>query len=172
MDRVYEAREKYRPEYIKLMFIAESPPCSDDRFFYFEDVKTGDSLFLYIIRAVFPDLEAWETKQIRAKKEELLYRFRDAGYFLEDSVPVSIPKGTKNKEKEKIVLSNQADLMNRIEPYKKNTKFVLLSAMVFKINYSALVANGFNILNDFMLPFPGSGQQTKFKNGIARIDLG
>jgi len=172
MDRVKEAREKYRPEYIKLMFIAEAPPCSDDRFFYFEDVKTGDSLFLYIIRAVFPDLEAWETKQIRAKKEELLYRFRDAGYFLEDSVPVSIPKGTKNKEKESIVLSNQADLISRIEPYKKHTKFVLLSAMVFKINYATLVKKDFNILNDFMLPFPGSGQQTKFKNGIAKIDLG
>lgn len=171
MDKVLEAREKYRPEYIKLMFIAEAPPCSDDRFFYFEDVRTGDSLFLHIIRAVFSDLETWETKLIRAKKEELLYRFRDAGYFLEDSVPVSIPKGTKNKEKENIVFQNQSNLIDRIEPYKKSAKFVLLSAIAFKINHSALVENGFNILNDFMLPFPGSGQQTKFKQGIANIDL-
>jgi hypothetical protein len=171
MDRVTIAREKYRPDYIKLMFIAEAPPCSDDRFFYFEDVTKGDSLFLHIIRAVFPDLENWETKQIRAKKEELLYRFKDAGYFLEDSVSVSIPKGTTTKQKMNIITENQQDLIKRIEAYKKKTKFVLLSATVFKVNYLLLKQAGFNILNEIAIPFPGSGQQGKFKKLIADIDL-
>ncbi len=171
MNKVTIAREKYRPEFIKLMFIAEAPPCSDDRFFYFEDVKKGDSLFLHIIRAVFPDLENWETKQIRAKKEELLYRFKDAGYFLEDSASESIPKGTTTRNKERIITESQQDLRNRIEPYKKHTKFVLLSATVFKVNYLFLKEAGFNILNQVAIPFPGSGQQNKFKKLIADLDL-
>lgn len=171
MNSVYEAREKYRPEHIKLIFIAEAPPCAEDRFFYFEDILSGDSLFLHIIRAVFPDLEDWETKQIRARKEELLYRFMDSGYFLEDSVSHSIPKGTTAKGKELAVKDGQEDLIKRLERYKRTSKFVLLSAIAFRVNYEPLKKLGFNILNDFMLPFPGSGQQTKFKIGISRIDL-
>ncbi len=169
MDRVSKAREKYRPENIKIMFIAEAPPCTSDRFFYFDNVRTGDSLFLHVIRAVFPDLESWETKQIRAKKEELLYRFKEAGYFLEDSSSIAIPKGTKNKER--IIKESLPDLIHRIEPYKENTGFVLITSSVFKANYTALKELGFYILNDTMLPFPGSGQQGKFKEGIKYIDL-
>lgn len=171
MNRVEEAREKYRPQHIKLMFIAEAPPCSDDRFFYFDDVKKGDSLFLHVIRAVFSELENWETKLIRAKKEELLYKFKEAGYFLEDSASKSILQGTSPKEKERILVASQPNLISRIEAYKIHTKFVLLSATVFKANYEGLKNEGFNILNNTAIPFPGSGQQTKFKKLIADIDL-
>ncbi len=169
MNSVLEAREKYRPEEVKLIFLAEAPPCKEGHFFYFEDVPRGDSLFLHIIRAVFPDLESIPTKELRSRKEELLFRFSEAGYFLEDSVAVSIPKGTKNKEK--VVLEHQADLIRRIQQYKETASFVLLSSSVFKSNYQALKNEGFKILNDFMIPFPGSGQQGKFKEGIAKINL-
>lgn len=169
MHKVQEAREKYRPQEVKLLFIAEAPPCREGHFFYFEDVPRGDSLFLHVIRAVFPDLEHLETKEIRARKEEMLYRFAESGCFLEDSVPVAIPKGAKHKEK--IIVEQQSDLIKRIEPYKSTAKLVLLSSAVFKSNYEVLKNEGFHILNDFMLPFPGSGQQSKFKEGMAKIDL-
>ncbi len=169
MNKVQEAREKYRPQEVKLIFLAEAPPCKEGHFFYFEDVPRGDSLFLHIIRAVFPDLEEVPTKELRTRKEELLFRFSESGYFLEDSVAVSIPKGTKNKEK--VVLEHQADLIRRIEQYKDSAKIVLLSSSVFKSNYEALKNEGFHILNDFMIPFPGSGQQGKFKAGVAKLDL-
>lgn len=171
MNKVEEARERYRPEQIRIMFIAEAPPCADDRFFYFENVTKGDSLFLHIIRAVFPELEDWETKQIRAHKEELLYRFMDAGYFLEDSVLESFPKGMSAKNKESGMKQAQGELLKRIEIYKQNTKFVILSAMAFRVNQPFLVGQGFQVLNDMMIPFPGSGQQNKFKAAIAHIDL-
>ncbi len=169
MDKVQQAREKYRPEEVKLIFLAEAPPCKEGHFFYFEDVPKGDSLFLHVIRAVFPDLEDVPTKELRTRKEELLFRFAESGYFLEDSVAVSIPKGTKNKEK--VVAEHQADLIRRITPYKQTARFVLLSSAVFKANYQALKNEGFDILNDFMIPFPGSGQQGKFKAGVAQLDL-
>jgi len=171
MTPVAEAKERYRPQNIKLIFIAEAPPCATDRFFYFEDVQKGDSLFLHIIRAVFPDLEQWETKQIRARKEELLYRFMEEGYFLDHSVPESIPKGTKPKDKVAIIKNEQAGLIKRLEKYKAHAKLVLISANVFSLNYELLNNAGFDILNDFKIPYPGSGQQGKFKDGIAQIDV-
>lgn len=165
------AREKYRPQSIKLMFIAEAPPCTEGQFFYFENVLKGDSLFLHVIRAVFPDLEGMETKELRARKEEMLYRFRDEGYFLEDSVFDVIPKGTSAKDKEKAVVGGQQNLVERITPYKTSTKFILLSALVFRTNYELLKKEGFDILNEQIIPFPGSGQQGKFKQGMASIEI-
>lgn len=165
------AREKYRPGSIKLMFIAEAPPCTEGHFFYFENVPKGDSLFLHVIRAVFPDLQGMETKEIRARKEEMLYRFRDAGYFLEDSVFDVIPKGTSTRDKEKNIIANQQNLITRITPYKTNTKFILLSALVFRSNYELLKNKGFDVLNEQIIPFPGSGQQGKFKEGMKQLDI-
>lgn len=171
MNKVEIAREKYRPKSIKLIFIAEAPPCTDDRFFYFEDVSKGDSLFLHIIRAVFPELEKWETRKIRAHKAELLNRFMEAGYFLEDSVENAIEKGTSARNKEKIIEAEQEHLAERLKAFKKEIPMVLLSAGVFKINHDFLTQKGFTILNDSPIPFPGSGQQGKFKLAIARIDI-
>jgi len=171
MNAIEEARERYRPEHIQMIFIAEAPPCNSDRFFYFENVTKGDSLFLHIIRAVFPDLEGWPTKQIRARKEELLFRFMDSGYFLEHSVRESFPKGTTAKKKEQLMREEQPMLLQRLEKYRNNSKIILISSMAFKMNHDFLVENGFQVLNDFMIPYPGSGQQGKFKTAIADIDL-
>lgn len=132
--KVQIAREKYRPAHVKVLFIAEAPPCSDDRFFYFDDVQTGDSLFLHIIREVFPELQSEDTKSIRSRKEELLYRFMEEGYFLEDSVPFAIPKGTSPAQKIKVIKENQSNLLERISSYRATSKLVLLSATVYKAN--------------------------------------
>jgi len=161
------AREAYRPEKIKVLFLAEASPCSGDRFFYFPDVKTGDNLFLYLIRTVFPDLEDVPVKQLRLQKEELLNRFKTAGYFLEDSVQEPIPKGTSPAKKIKIIENNQQELLQILKSY-KNIPLFLLSSTVFKANYKFLKDNGFNIVNDMPIPFPGSGQQNNFKMAMEK----
>jgi hypothetical protein len=39
MNRFDKARQKYKPEHIKLLFIAEAPPkLESERFFYYENV--------------------------------------------------------------------------------------------------------------------------------------
>lgn len=168
-QKVYDAREKYRPEKVSVLFIAEAPPCTEGQFFYFEDVPKHDNLFLYLIRAVFPDLDKMAVKDLRAKKVELLERFKNSGSFLEDSVALAIPKGTTASKKEKIIKENQEDLVERIKQY-KDAAVVILSSGVFKCNYEFLKKD-FTILNETPIPFPGSGQQNKFKEGIAKLAL-
>lgn len=169
-DKIILAREKYRPEQVNVVFIAEAPPCTEGQFFYFENVQKHDNLFLYLVRAVFPDLNQFDVKQLRAMKPELLIRFKNAGYFLEDSVLESIPKGSTNSVKEKLIRSNQQALISRLESY-KNSAIVLLSSLVFKCNYEILNQHGFTILNHSPIPFPGNGQQNKFKEEIAKLAL-
>lgn len=171
MMTVREAREQFRPEQVKVLFIAEAPPCAPDRFFYFTEVDRGDSLFLYVIRTVFPDLEGTPTKQLRAMKEELLYRFQEEGYYLEDSLSLPLVKGTTSSQKLKAIINEQEELDHRIKQYKETTKVVLLSSTVFKANYEYLKGLGYQVLHDSAIPFPGSGQQTRFKEEIAKIDL-
>jgi len=166
---INSAREKYRPEKVAVLFIAEAPPCTEGQFFYFEDVPKHDNLFLYLIRAVFPDLNDIAVKDLRTQKPQLLERFKAAGYFLEDSVAVSIPKGTTVAKKEKLIKENQQDLLRRIENYKESA-VVLLSSSVFKTNFDFLKEH-FTILNEAAIPFPGSGQQNKFKTAIEKLAL-
>jgi hypothetical protein len=47
-----EAAERYRPEPVDLLVVAEAPPGAQDRYFYFEDVMEQDSLFRYVARGV------------------------------------------------------------------------------------------------------------------------
>jgi hypothetical protein len=168
---VNEAREQFRPEEVKVLFIAEAPRCADDRFFYFTQVNKGDSLFLYVIRTVFTDLEGIPTKKLRKKKEELLYRFQEEGYYLEYSLFIPLPKGTTSGQKLKCIIEGQEELNEKIMRYKSSAKVVLLSSTVFRANYSYLKDLGYEILNVTAIPFPGSGQQTRYKQEIAKIDL-
>jgi len=167
---VKEAREQFRTKTVNVLFIAEAPPCTEDRFFYFPDMTKGDSLFLHIIRAVYPELNEIPTKELRGMKEELLYRFQEDGYFLEDSCEYPLPKGCTSGQKLYAIIANQESLLLRIAPY-KNSKVVLLSATVFKANDEFLKAHGFNVLNTEAIPFPGSGQQNNFKRAISKIEL-
>lgn len=167
---VSEAREQFRPNQVKVLFIAEAPPCAPDRFFYFTDVRKGDSLFLHLIREVFPDLKNETAIQLRNRKEELLYRFQEEVFYLEDSLQHPFPKGINASQKLKFIIEGQDRLNTRLLAF-KSTKLVLLSSTVFKANYGYLSELGYTILNESAIPFPGSGQQTNFKNAFHKIDV-
>ncbi len=171
MSRISEAREKYRPENIKLMFIAEAPPSAEERFFYYEDLTKGDSLFLYVIRSVFPDLKNESVPLLRAKKAELLKRFMLEGYFLEDAVAFPILQGTRSRDKISTIERSFTSLNKRIEKYKDTTKMVLISSTVFSAINSKMKYREYYVLNKTAIPFPGSGQQKRFEEEIAKIEL-
>ncbi len=170
LQEVKIQREKYRPEEVRYLFIAEAPPCTEGQFFYFENLTKGDALFLYTIRAVFPDLAEVPVKELRQRKEELLFRFKESGLFLEDAHAGMIPKGTTTAQKRQLLQGSQNDLIQRITPY-KNSKIILLSALVYNTLAEVLRQASFDVVNTEMIPFPGSGQQTKFKEGIQKLNI-
>jgi len=57
LKQLESARQKYLPNNIKAIIIAEAAPDSIDRFFYYEDVRTADYLFLGIIGVLYPDVK-------------------------------------------------------------------------------------------------------------------
>ena len=131
----------------------------------------GDSLFLYIIKAVFPDVADMPVFMIRAQKAELLERFKNEGYFLEDAVAFPIPQGTRSREKISKIENGISSLNKRIEPYKSSAKFVLISTTVYSAINGIMNFKGYKVLNKEAIPFPGSGQQKRFVEAINKINL-
>lgn len=76
------AAERYRPDQIRLLLVAQAPPDADDRYFYFPDVATQDSLFRSVAQAILPNCEP-----TRSNKASFLAQLRDRGVFLIDLKP-------------------------------------------------------------------------------------
>ena len=150
---VEEAREHYKPDKIKYLLIAEAPPDSVERFFYYTDVKIFDWLFLGVMEALYPS-EKKEYLQQRGKselrgrselKEKLLLKFKADGFYLED-------------------LSNTIDdLVKKIKRLStEETKIILIKVNVYDKAFSLLKGHNFNVI-DKRIDFPASGGQIKFQ---------
>ena len=71
-------RAQYKPEPIELLLVAEAPPSSLDRYFYFEDVRDQDSLLRHVVRAILA------IEPLRSEKASELQWLADRGVFLID----------------------------------------------------------------------------------------
>ena len=65
---------------MRVLFVAEAPPASLDRYFYFAGVSRHDSLWACTMRALYPDFG--ETRHERSRKAEWLQRFSADGCWL------------------------------------------------------------------------------------------
>lgn len=169
MNRFAEAREKYRPDKVKLLFITEAPPPEErNRYFYFERVPRGDSLFLEMMKVLFAEeVAAFETvKSLRAEKYYFLERFQEEGFFLMHGHDSPLPNTTATA-RSKVYRNNVPDLVSKIVTVASpNVPLVLLSAVVFQGIYEPLKSSGFQIIHDEMIEFPNSGQQLNFRRKL------
>lgn len=103
MSKVSDARLKYKPQKIKILFVAEAPPKeTSDRFFYYEVVAKGDSLFLEMMKVLYPK-DFTVAKVVRLQKKIFLDKFKEDGYYLIDSTdtPMEHKSLTYKKKKSK-----------------------------------------------------------------------
>ncbi|MEM9671553.1 MAG: hypothetical protein ACFB15_23775 [Cyclobacteriaceae bacterium] len=169
MTKFAEAREKYRPDNIKLLFISEAPPPEErNRYFYFEQVPRGDSLFLEMMKVLFAEeVAAFETvKQLRSEKSYFLERFQEEGFFLVSGHDSPLPNTTATA-RSKVYRNNVPNLIKKIIMIASpNVPIVLISAVVFQGIYEPLKISGFQIIHDELIEFPNSGQQLNFRRKL------
>jgi hypothetical protein len=138
---------KYRPEVVDLLLIAEAPPSSLDRYFYFEDVSDHDSLFRHVVRAVLA------IEPSRSEKASELRRLADRGVFLIDLKPEPKESGDALELYVPDLFARAAALIPR--------QIITIKANVCDLTQPALRAAGLDVV-DQRVPFPGSGQQRRF----------
>lgn len=172
MNRFEAARQKYKPERIKYLFVAETPPKStSDRFFYFENVSTQDSLFLETMKCLYPNQTGeMGITTIRTNKGLFLDRFKNDGFYLIDSIDEPFEARYSSSQKVRLIQSAQSLLLDKIRKLcDKNTKVILIAATVFKANYDFLISHQINVINRESIDFPGSGGQKKFRVKLKQI---
>lgn len=160
LKEVYaSASNRYKPRHIKLLFLTEAPPNSLERYFYFEEVKTHDSLFLEIMGVLYPEQKKRYLASGREVdlKKDLLENFKEDGYWLMNLS--ELPLGLMQRPPE----SYLPLLLERLKKHiTKKTPIVLIKTNIYDLCYPVLMANGYNA-NIERIPFPGSGQQGVFR---------
>lgn len=157
LSKLEKARLKYKPEIIKLLLIAEAAPDSFERFFYYENVKEKDFLFLAISEYFYPTLKEnyLSSKRNEKIKEEILKNFQKDGIYLIDlyDLPISVNYQTEDEAVKK-TLETVKSLVN------EETKIITIKANVYNSLFRKLKAyNHF----DVKIPFPSSGQKRNFR---------
>jgi hypothetical protein len=169
MNTYEQARQKYLPDKIRVLFIAEAPPENVERFFYYENVKDHDVLFVNLVRTLYPEYQAehgGEVSDIRDNKSVILERFKKDGYFLIDAMPEPISLELSSREREKMITFHQQAILENIKKLKPEVGVVLVKSTVYNGLCTYLVNQGVPILNNSSVPFPSHGHSGEFRRRI------
>ncbi|MFL6240961.1 MAG: hypothetical protein ACJ735_15880 [Actinomycetes bacterium] len=149
-----EASERYRPARIGTLLVAEAPPTALDRFFYFEDVQTQDSLFRHVAEAVLSEKPSRD-------KAPYLDELKERGWFLihvaED------PIGSRREQIPPLV----PDLIQRCRELAPD-RIVIIGAPIYDLVFTAM-RDALLPVVDARIAYPGSGQQNRFKDLFSEI---
>lgn len=163
------AREKYRPERVKVLFISESPTSRmiDGRYvyFYFPGVPAKSHwLYRYTMEAVYGSVD------LSRPREEYLQRFCDDGYYLLDAARCPVNDHSKQSKKNAIKSCSSLYLLPEIKQLQPSA-ILLIKANVYRMLRQWLVDEGFRVLNDRFIPFPSNGWQRNSRRGKGYVDL-
>lgn len=170
-NKLGKSQLKYQPEHVKLLFIAEAPPEDITRYFYYEDVKTNDALFLNIVRVIYPEFQ--EVDHIRKNKRALLSQLKDGGYYLIDALPEPVTLKLSSSQRKKLISQNKEILIKEVKKLlvkNPRMKVILVKSTVYDALNGDFLQNEIPVLNnDIKLPFPSQGHCTDFRTRLTRL---
>ncbi len=159
-SQLEEARLKYKPENVKYLLVAEAPPNSLDRFFYYENVREHDYLFLGVSQALYPGIKEKFLLSRRSSeiKSSILQKLKNEGFYLLDlsELPISILNSDLQSQLPYLV-------EKMISVTNKDTQIILIKANVYDIAFNFLNQKFENLINQ-RITFPGQGGQRKFQD--------
>jgi hypothetical protein len=153
MEPVEVTRAHYRPDRITTLFVGESAPASGAFFYY------GDS-------AMLRHMQRATEAVLGVGSGDFLDRFKAWGWFLDDLVLTPVDR-LPSAERKAQCLNAQASLADRIAVYQP-AAIVTLLLSIKGIVQAAAIAAGSSAAR-YAVPFPGMGQQTRFRDEMARI---
>jgi hypothetical protein len=161
------ARNKYKPNKVKTLLIAESPPSSGG-YFYSEEAIGKDHLFRETMKA----FELWPIERPMRKgcnKKPMLRQFRSLGVFLIDTCELPVDK-LPSRQRRISTLRGALTLPRRVRELDPD-RILIVKKTVFKPARQVLSEAGFRdrVLNTRPLPFPSHGNQRKFRKIMRRL---
>lgn len=165
MARYDELRALYRPDEVRVLLVAESPPDPGEgplRFFYDSTLVTGgDNLYRGVAEAVYGNEPAVDVND----KVAVLRCLQRDGFWLIDAVQHSINK-LKRPARRDAIRSAAPELVARIQTLAPTRGVVICHGGVFDEVAPLLPAEGVHLLHDAMLPFPMAGGRKPIIRGL------
>lgn len=162
-----ERRARWRPDRVRLLLVAESAPDdggdpADRRFFYDTRLTGHDGLFREVVRVLYdnPALVSGADAKV-----PWLARLQRDGVFLIDLATVPVNYHAPGLRASTLAASVQATVASAValEP----NGVVLIKKNVFDLLHEPLTTAGLRVLHHHAVPFPGSGQQKRFREAFA-----
>ena len=179
-----KASRKYRPQAIKVLFIAEAPPALRfERFFYFVRVNEADTLFLEMMKGPLSEVDTgfveyrdsrkpeFDAKRVRLQKAELLQKFKRDGFYLIDASEQPMPEDADTTAKKHIIRSSLPELRTKARELSSegDTPVILIGAPTYSVCAETLRKDGLYVLNEEMINSPARGGQKLFRRKLGVV---
>lgn len=171
--QIEQARRKYLPEKVTMLLVGEAPPDALDRFFYYENVKEKDYLFIGVMEVLESKdvINRYKILRLEKEKKQMLENFQSKGYYLMDLS--SVPAGIELPESHVDEFLSELKQLETDGHIDKETPIILIKVNVYDCLYWRLIGEGYNVVNE-RIPFPSSGQQrnfaVKFRRAIESVN--
>lgn len=169
-----KVRQRYKPERIKVLLVAESPPPDDfaggSRHFYRSEPGVDDRLFVNTIKALYPETMDQTEEQIEKEKEQWLQRFKSDGFYMTETLEKSLAHAVKKPERRKLIQEALPRLIERLkELCDSDTRIILIKSNPFDIAAEPLREAGFNVLNQALVDYPGHYNQEAYRKKLTAL---
>lgn len=175
MSTYNDVRRQYKPQHIKILLIAESPPPASDvqssrQFYYTDRVRKDDRLFANTIRALYPEAAETPEPELEARKEQWLRRFQQDGWYMIEALEDSQEHEVTKKQRQERIQASLSRLLERVHDLAApDTKIILIKSNVFDVAAGPLRAAGFTVLNTELVDYPGRFNQRAYRKKIATL---
>lgn len=176
MSEYEEIRQKYRPQQIKVLLIAESPPpgpsIGGSRHFYRTDRNRGadDRLFLKTVQGKYPEAADKPVDELEKEKEQWLRRLQQDGWYLIEALEESQKHQVKKPERQRKIKEALPRLIERVrELAYKDTKIITIKSNVFDVAAPALREAGFSVINEKNVDYPGVFNAEAYRTKLAAL---
>ena len=170
-----DVRRQYKPEHVKYLLIAESPPPaphiqSSRQFYYADRIRKDDRLFTNTIRAVYPETAETPETELEEHKETWLRKFQDDGWYMIEALEESQVHEVTKKERQARIKAAAPRLLERVKAIASpDTKIVLIKSNVFDMAAGPLKEAGFRVLNKELVDYPGHFNQKAYREKLAAL---
>ena len=175
MESYEKAREKYKPEHIRYLLIAESPPPaasiqSSRQFYYTDRIRKDDRLFINTVRALYPETIETPEPELEAQKEALLHRLQQDGIYMIEALESSQEHEVTKKQRRERISKTLPQLLERVKKLAaQDTKLILIKSNVYDEAAEPLRAAGFTVLNTGLVDYPGRFNQRAYREKLANL---
>jgi hypothetical protein len=175
MDSYEKIRRRYKPDRVKVLLIAESPPPKADvqssrQFYYADRIRKDDRLFTNTIRALYPEALVVPEPQLEEHKEDWLQRFKQDGFYMIEALEDSQEHEVTKKQRQQRIRDALPRLLTRVgEVADQDTGIILIKSNVFDVAAGPLRDAGFNMLNTELVAYPGHFNQRSYREKLAAL---